>query len=297
MAGTVTVGEFVAFGVYLAMLVWPMIALGWAVNLVQRGAASMGRINQLFRERAGDRRARRAARRCRPARGGRAVEFADVWFTYPGARDRGCGAAGRLLPGRGRDGRSPSSGRPARASPRWWTCWCAPTTRTAGAVLLDGVDIRRLPLAELRARGRLRARRRPSSSARRSGTTCCSARPTTAGWSGWRRWPSSPRRCPPCPNGFDTMLGERGINLSRRPEAAARDRAGAGAGPAGVRARRRAERGGRAHRGARSSARCAARSRGAPASSSPTASRPCATRTGSWCWTRAGSWRRAPTPT
>ena len=40
MAGQVTVGEFVAFGVYLAMLVWPMIALGWAVNLVQRGAAS-----------------------------------------------------------------------------------------------------------------------------------------------------------------------------------------------------------------------------------------------------------------
>ena len=43
-------GEFVAFGVYLAMLVWPMIALGWAFNLVQRGAASMGRINQLFAE-------------------------------------------------------------------------------------------------------------------------------------------------------------------------------------------------------------------------------------------------------
>src|ERR671911_2499593 len=50
MAGQVTVGEFVAFGVYLAMLVWPMIALGWAFNLVQRGAASMGRINQLFAE-------------------------------------------------------------------------------------------------------------------------------------------------------------------------------------------------------------------------------------------------------
>ncbi|HEX6106427.1 MAG TPA: ABC transporter transmembrane domain-containing protein, partial [Gemmatimonadales bacterium] len=49
MAGRVTVGEFVAFGVYLGLLVWPMIALGWAVNLVQRGAASMGRINDLFR--------------------------------------------------------------------------------------------------------------------------------------------------------------------------------------------------------------------------------------------------------
>jgi ATP-binding cassette subfamily B multidrug efflux pump len=51
MAGGVSVGQFVAFGVYLAMLVWPMIALGWAFNLVQRGAASMGRINELFHER------------------------------------------------------------------------------------------------------------------------------------------------------------------------------------------------------------------------------------------------------
>src|SRR3954468_12730788 len=50
MSGAVSVGEFVAFGVYLAMLVWPMIALGWAVNLVQRGAASMGRINELFHQ-------------------------------------------------------------------------------------------------------------------------------------------------------------------------------------------------------------------------------------------------------
>src|ERR671910_3284292 len=49
--GSVSVGEFVAFGVYLAMLVWPMIALGWAFNLVQRGGASMKRINELFRER------------------------------------------------------------------------------------------------------------------------------------------------------------------------------------------------------------------------------------------------------
>src|SRR5918999_4729481 len=50
MAGQVTGGGLVALGVYLGMLVWPMIALGWAVNLVQRGAASMGRINELFRE-------------------------------------------------------------------------------------------------------------------------------------------------------------------------------------------------------------------------------------------------------
>ena len=45
---TITLGEFVAFGVYLTMLHWPMIALGWVVNLFERGEASMGRINALL---------------------------------------------------------------------------------------------------------------------------------------------------------------------------------------------------------------------------------------------------------
>jgi ATP-binding cassette subfamily B protein len=44
IAGSITIGEFVAFGAYLAMLHWPMIALGWVVNLFERGDASMGRL-------------------------------------------------------------------------------------------------------------------------------------------------------------------------------------------------------------------------------------------------------------
>jgi ATP-binding cassette, subfamily B, multidrug efflux pump len=46
--GTITLGEFVAFGTYLTMLNWPMIAVGWVVNLFERGEASMGRINVLL---------------------------------------------------------------------------------------------------------------------------------------------------------------------------------------------------------------------------------------------------------
>jgi ATP-binding cassette subfamily B multidrug efflux pump len=38
VAGTITVGSFVAFGMYLGMLTWPLIALGWVINLFQRGA-------------------------------------------------------------------------------------------------------------------------------------------------------------------------------------------------------------------------------------------------------------------
>ncbi len=48
IAGRMTIGDFVAFGFYLMMLIWPMIALGWVVNLYQRGAASMGRLNKIL---------------------------------------------------------------------------------------------------------------------------------------------------------------------------------------------------------------------------------------------------------
>ncbi len=48
VAGTITIGEFVAFGAYLAMLQWPMIALGWVVNIFERGEASMGRIAEIL---------------------------------------------------------------------------------------------------------------------------------------------------------------------------------------------------------------------------------------------------------
>jgi ATP-binding cassette subfamily B multidrug efflux pump len=45
---SISLGDFVAFTQYLMMLIWPMISLGWAVNLLQRGTASLGRINKLL---------------------------------------------------------------------------------------------------------------------------------------------------------------------------------------------------------------------------------------------------------
>jgi len=51
IAGSITLGELVAFSVYLTMLNWPMIALGWVVNLIERGEASMGRIHRILDER------------------------------------------------------------------------------------------------------------------------------------------------------------------------------------------------------------------------------------------------------
>lgn len=44
----ITIGNFTAFNVYLAMLIWPIIALGWVLSIFQRGSASMDRMNAIF---------------------------------------------------------------------------------------------------------------------------------------------------------------------------------------------------------------------------------------------------------
>jgi len=80
--GTISVGSFVAFGLYLGMLTWPLIALGWVVNLFQRGAASMARLIEIL-----DRRPAVADPESPlvlpAAQAGRSVEFRAVSFHYP----------------------------------------------------------------------------------------------------------------------------------------------------------------------------------------------------------------------
>ncbi len=51
LAHKLSLGNFVMFNVYMGMLVWPMIALGWVVNLMQRGNASLARIYEMIEER------------------------------------------------------------------------------------------------------------------------------------------------------------------------------------------------------------------------------------------------------
>ena len=46
----ISIGDFVAFTVWLGMLTWPIISFGWIINLVQRASASMKRINQIMDE-------------------------------------------------------------------------------------------------------------------------------------------------------------------------------------------------------------------------------------------------------
>jgi ATP-binding cassette subfamily B protein len=51
LLGRMTVGGFVAFNTYMLQLTWPVIALGWVINIFQRGMASMGRINEILKQR------------------------------------------------------------------------------------------------------------------------------------------------------------------------------------------------------------------------------------------------------
>jgi ATP-binding cassette subfamily B protein len=48
LQGKMNVGDFVAFNTYMVQLTWPVIALGWVINLFQRGSASMVRINEIL---------------------------------------------------------------------------------------------------------------------------------------------------------------------------------------------------------------------------------------------------------
>jgi len=84
--GELSLGALTAFNAYLALLVWPMIALGWVTNIFQRGAASMGRLNYVLHAKpAIDDRAARAV----DGTGIQGeIEFRNLTFLYPTNRSQ-----------------------------------------------------------------------------------------------------------------------------------------------------------------------------------------------------------------
>ncbi|HEU4390976.1 MAG TPA: ABC transporter ATP-binding protein [Blastocatellia bacterium] len=76
--GQISIGQFTQFVVYLGLLVWPMIALGWVINLFQRALASMGRMNAILSIEPAI--ADEAAREVRQIEG--EVEFRGLTFSY-----------------------------------------------------------------------------------------------------------------------------------------------------------------------------------------------------------------------
>ncbi|HKU62812.1 MAG TPA: ABC transporter ATP-binding protein [Gemmatimonadales bacterium] len=211
ISGSVTVGQFVAFGVYLAMLVWPMIALGWAVNLVQRGAASMARINQLFREPAAI--AEPAAPLdLPPPNRGRAVAFDRVWFRYPGAADRGWAlqdVSFEVQPGRS----LAIVGATGSGKSTLVDLLVRTYDPDRGTIRIDGVDIRRLSLAALRgAVGFVPQETFLFGETLRDNILL--GAPDDGRLERVSEVSQLAEALPALPSGFDTMLGERGINLS-----------------------------------------------------------------------------------
>lgn len=80
----ITIGEFFQFTLYLGLLVWPMIALGWVINIFQRGMASMGRMHHIMSI---EPTIRDAVNKLGVAAIEGEIEFRDLTFTYGETRD------------------------------------------------------------------------------------------------------------------------------------------------------------------------------------------------------------------
>lgn len=214
LRGTITVGDFVAFGLYLGMLTWPLIALGWVINLFQRGAASMSRINEVLQATPSVTTPAAPVPLPPHTGNGRALEFRDVGYHYPvadGAEPRWvlrhitftvpAGATVGIVGATG-------SGKSALMDlvPRFWNA-------QEGSILLDGVPIDTLDLSALRSTiGYV-----PQETVLFSDTILANL---TYGGNDADAARAAAHVAQldaaivDLPHGYDTMLGERGINLS-----------------------------------------------------------------------------------
>lgn len=213
MRGQITVGDFVAFILYLGNLTWPLIALGWVVTLFQKGAASMGRINRILDARP---RIRTPADPVDLPEIRGELEMRGVSFRYPGTdrwvlRDVSLRVpAGKTLAVVGPTGSGKST-------------LVALLVRlfdpTEGEVLLDGVPLPRLPLGRLRAAVGVVPQDAFlfSDSIGRNLALGIEGEDEGTGEERVRRAASVARlheTIEELPKGYETMLGERGINLS-----------------------------------------------------------------------------------
>ena len=138
-----TLGDFVAFNGYVMMLAWPMIAFGWVTNMLQRGMAAWRRMLDILETEPAIRDAKRPAS-VDAIRG--AVEFRDLTFAYNG-RPVLSKVSARVEPGQvlaliGPTGSGKST--LVELLPRLFD-------PPGGSVFVDGVDVRDLPLDQLRA--------------------------------------------------------------------------------------------------------------------------------------------------
>jgi ABC-type multidrug transport system fused ATPase/permease subunit len=208
IAGHLTIGQFVLFETLLLQLVWPLEALGWITNLGQRALASAGRsfawlegIHPL---------AEPKDPKHLPA-GRLDVRFAGVHFAYGGETDVLQGLDLTIEPGEIVAVCGPTgSGKTSLLNllPRFYD-------PTGGGVLVGGIDTRALPIAELRADVALVTQRPVLFSVPLRDNLLAGHEDAD--------WSDVLAACEAAgvdafaaelPDGYDTLIGERGVNLS-----------------------------------------------------------------------------------
>ncbi len=144
LSGRISVGQFVTFNFFLSKMVWPMIAIGWVINLAQRGAASFARLREIL-----DVPPAVADREplVRPTAIRGDVEITRLSFAYAEGGAPVLGPLDLVAPAGTRVGvvGATGSGKSTLLAllARLWE-------PPAGTIRLDGIDIGRLPLATLR---------------------------------------------------------------------------------------------------------------------------------------------------
>jgi len=146
IAGTISIGTLTAFFTYLSMLIWPMIAFGWVTNIIQQGAASMERLVKIFDTVPDIRDSEETDILIKHIEG--EIEFKNVSFTYKGTAKPTLKninlkiSKGTTLAVVGYTGSGKSTF--INLLPRLYDV-------TEGELLIDGVNIKKIPLEVLRS--------------------------------------------------------------------------------------------------------------------------------------------------
>ncbi len=208
--GRISVGDFVAFSTYTVMLTWPVIALGWVVNLVQRGKASVTRIQEVLVEKPTIDDSDAAV--SLTGIGAGEVEFRDLYFTYEGQTHEALRGISLTVPA----GTSLALVGPTGAGKSTLASLIVRMhDAPMGTVLIDGEPVRRYPLDTLRSGiGYVPQETFLFSTTIRDNILLGRPDAADAELLAAAEAAHIRREFEEFPAGFDTVIGERGLTLS-----------------------------------------------------------------------------------